>query len=333
MKKLLIIPLICYQLFAQAENTHTKFENKEIKILPSGTLSEKPIISDSTFAIISKKSKLDNKDFTDEDLKKLDIKFSKVVSTLKSEKVFEKIAIISKKYNVSPEAVAACIIGEHVFNVGLVDKFQNYFVNIYSKWLDKHNSVQHLYLELLEEKDIKEILNSSSSDYEKWDQIFNIYNQKHRGTKNYPNSNFVFSFFNPYGAGLTYGLGQLSPIRVLLTNDIAVKLGGLKKIEPSDTESLYFATLDVETNINYVSASVVASIENYKKYANVDISNNIGVIATLYNLGDEKRRAKLLNKTNESLLKDGKSEINPIENFYGWYMNKKETDIKKLFNH
>ena len=114
-----------------------------------------------------------------------------------------------------------------------------------------------------------------------------IYNKKYRGTKDYPNKNFVFTFFNPYGAGLTYGLGQLSPIRILLTNDIAVKMGKMKKIEPTNTEDLYFSTLDVDTNINYVAASVVASITNYKKYAQFDISNNIGVIATLYNLGDE----------------------------------------------
>ena len=58
---------------------------------------------------------------------------------------------------------------------------------------------------------IKIILqNKEISDYEKWDTIMKIYNKKYRGTKDYPNKNFVFTFFNPYGAGLTYGLGQLS---------------------------------------------------------------------------------------------------------------------------
>ena len=138
--------------------------------------------------------------------------------------------------------------------------------------------------QLLQEDDIKIILqNKEISDYEKWDTIMKIYNKKYRGTKDYPNKNFVFTFFNPYGAGLTYGLGQLSPIRILLTNDIAVKMGKMKKIEPTNTEDLYFSTLDVDTNINYVAASVVASITNYKKYAQFDISNNIGIIATLYN--------------------------------------------------
>ena len=152
------------------------------------------------------------------------------------------------------------------------------------------------------------------------------------GTKDYPNSNFLFTFFNPYGAGLTYGLGQLSPVRVLLTNDIAVKLGGLKRVQPADTQALYLATLDIDTNINYVAATVIASTTNYKKYANFDISKNIGVIATLYNLGNEKKRAKELFKSNELLLKNNKEINYPVENFYGWYMNKKEKEIKDLFS-
>lgn len=303
--------------------------NEKIISVPQGLISKNPIISNDTFLKIAKKNNLSEKVFTPEDLKKLDAKFAVVVKTLKKEHVFEKISQIAPKYGVSPESVAACIIGEHVFNVTLGDSFQSYFINMYAKWLDKNNSVQHIYTSFLKEQEVKAILTSNSTDYEKWDTIFNLYNQKYRGTKNYPNKTFIFSFFNPYGAGLTYGLGQLSPIRVLLTNDIAVKMGGLKKIEPMDIQSLYFATLDLDTNINYVAATVVASINNYKQYANLDISNNIGIIATLYNLGAEKRRAQQLSKINESLL--DKKIVYPIENFYGWYMNKKENDIQALF--
>lgn len=336
MRNLIITGLLLSNIVlpASAVNSQNYQElNKNIIIVPSGLLTTSPIISDETFAKIAKKNNLSEKNFTVEDLNKLDNKFNKVVEVLKKEHVFEKISQIAPKYNIDPEAVAACIIGEHVFNVSIADSFQSYFVNIYSKWIDKHNSIQHVYLQLLKEPDIKAILdNNALTDYEKWDSIFIIYNQKYRNTKNYPNSNFIFTFFNPYGAGLTYGLGQLSPIRVLLTNDIAVKMAGLPKINPSDTDKLYFATLDVDTNINYVAATVVASIENYKKYANFDISHNIGVIATLYNLGDEKTRAKKLAKTNENLAKNNKQIQYPQENFYGWYMNKKQADIKKLVN-
>lgn len=305
--------------------------NEKIISVPKGLLSINPIISDDTFAKIAKKNNLSEKIFTNEDLKKLDAKFATVIKTLKKEHVFEKIAKIAPKYGVSPESVAACIIGEHVFNVTIGDSFQSYFINMYARWIDKHNSVQHIYTAFLKEPQVISILNTTNTDYEKWDTIFNLYNQKYRGIKNYPNKTFIFSFFDPYGAGLTYGLGQLSPIRVLLTNDIAVKMGGLKKIESTDTQSLYFATLDVDTNINYVAATVVASITNYKKYANFDISNNIGVIATLYNLGAEKRRAEQLLKINESLVNKNKKTIYPVENFYGWYMNKKESEIQELF--
>lgn len=324
--------LFCFTATSNAENLPSKPLNNSLVLVPEGLLSPTPIISDATFSKIAKKNNLSEKQFNTEDLQKLDAKFNKVVNTLKKDHVFEKIAQIAPKYGVSPESVAACIIGEHVFNVTLVDKFQNYFIDIYSKWLDKNNEVQHIYLTYLKEPEVAAILNSDKTDYEKWDTIFNLYNQKYRGTKNYPNKNFIFTFFNPYGAGLTYGLGQLSPVRVLLTNDIAVRMGGLKKIQPTDTKSLYFATLDVDTNINYVAATVVASIDNYKKYANFDISNNIGVIATLYNLGNEKARAEQLESTNEALMKANKKTTFPKENFYGWYMNKKENDIKKLFH-
>jgi hypothetical protein len=329
----ILLALLLYPILGHAEVMVNKNFDTPLVVIKSGLLSPTPIISDATFAIIAKKNNLSEKNFSQEDLRKLDLKFSKVVATLEKDKVFEKIEKIAPKYGVSPESVAACIIGEHVFNVTITDQFQSYFISIYSKWIDKHNSIQHVYLDLLKEPDIAVILKSNTmTDYEKWDTIFAIYNKKYRGTKEYPNKNFIFTFFNPYGAGLTYGLGQLSPIRVLLTNDIAVKLGGLKRIAPTDTESLYFATLDVDTNINYVAATVVASIANYKEYANFDISNNIGVIATLYNLGNEKIRAQKLCKIDECLLKENKKIILPTENFYGWYMNKKENEIKQLVN-
>lgn len=336
MRNFILTGLLLSSIFTQAQalNNPPNQTSATINVVPSGLLTVNPIISDETFAKIAKKNNLSEKNFTPEDLKKLDNKFNKVVEVLKKEHVFEKISHISPKYGIAPETVAACIIGEHVFNVSIVDSFQSYFVNIYSKWIDKHNSIQHVYLQLLKEPDIKAVLdNNALTDYEKWDTVFIIYNQKYRGTKDYPDKNFIFTFFNPYGAGLTYGLGQLSPIRVLLTNDIAVKMGGLPKILPTETDKLYFATLDIDTNINYVAATVVASIENYKKYANMDISHNIGVIATLYNLGDEKKRAKKLAKNNEILLKNNKPLEYPQENFYGWYMNKKEEDIKKLVQH
>lgn len=337
MKLIIIMGLLFTSNFSHAEITKNKSNEQQSAIVTtpivvqSGLLSSTPIISDATFAKIAKKNNLSEKDFSESDLKKLDAKFAKVVATLNKEKVFDRIKVIAPKYGVSPEAVAACIIGEHVFNVSIADSFQSYFISAYSKWVDKHNSIQHVYLDLLKEPDIKVVLESTTiTDYEKWDTIFDMYNQKYRGTKDYPNSNFIFTFFNPYGAGLTYGLGQLSPVRVLLTNDIAVKYAGMKKIQPTDTESLYFATLDVDTNINYVAATVVATVVNYKKYANFDISNNIGVIATLYNLGNEKKRAKELAKINEKLIKENKKIIYPVENFYGWYMNKKENEIKSL---
>lgn len=324
MKVFIYIFLYLLPIISRAEN--------QTYILQSGPISKTPIISDATFKRISAKNPLENKNFTINDKAVLDKKFKQVIETLQKEGIFQKIKSIAPKYDVSPEAVAACIIGEHVFNVTLTDSFQNYFISIYSKWLDKSNEVQNIYLQLLKEPEIQQILSTNETDYEKWSNVFETYNYKFRGRKNYPQKNFLFSFFNPVGIGLTYGLGQLSPIRVLLTNDIAVEKNHMKKINPEETNELYFATLDIDTNINYVSASVLASIINYQKYANFDISQNIGVIATLYNLGDEKRRAKELFQKNKLQQQSHQPIILPSENFYGWYMNIKEQEIKKLFS-
>lgn len=204
----MIKKIIATIVFLLVNNVNAQNIDNQLLIVPNGLISQKPIISDATFAIIAKKNNLSEKEFTDKDLKKLDEKFLKITNSLKKENVFEKIKIIAPKYGISPESLAACIIGEHVFNVDLTDQFQNYFISIYSKWVDKHNAIQTVYHQLLKEDDIKIILqNKEISDYEKWDTIMKIYNKKYRGTKDYPNKNFVFTFFNPYGAGLTYGLG------------------------------------------------------------------------------------------------------------------------------
>ena len=299
-------------------------------VVPSGMLSDEPIISDATFARIAKKNNLSDKSFGPEDLEKLDAKFEKVTASLKRDGVFEKIVAVAKRYGVAPEAVAACIIGEHVFNVTLADRFQSQFVRLYTGWLNKSDSVRDLYLGFLEEGPVREILDGPGPDNEKWDAVFSLYNSKYRNTGDYPNKGFISTFFNPYGAGLTYGLGQLSPVRVLMANDVAVRLGGLPRISPDDMESLYRSTLDVDLNINYVAATVVVEIEAYRRHAKMDISRNIGVLATLFNLGDERRRAKELAKANLARERAGEEMLLPVENFYGWFMNVKEDEIKRL---
>lgn len=47
--------------------------------------------------------------------------------------------------------------------MNLTDQFQNYFISIYSKWVDKHNAIQTVYHQLLQEDDIKIILQNKKS--------------------------------------------------------------------------------------------------------------------------------------------------------------------------
>ncbi|MEN0106164.1 MAG: DUF1402 family protein, partial [Pseudomonas sp.] len=62
------------------------------------------------------------------------------------------------------------------------------------------------------------------------------------------------------------------------------------------------------------------SIEDYRTIAKVDISKNPGITTTLYNVGGSQQRARAL------AARGGW----PEENYFGWFVNSKLDDLKKL---
>ena len=82
--------------------------------------------------------------------------------------------------------------------------------------------------------------------------------------------------------------------------------------------------------MHYIAASIRASIDSYKKYAGFDISQNPGIVATLYNLGDSPTRARDLKALNDQRAQQGLPPQFPQENFYGWFVNEKAADLRKL---
>ena len=67
-----------------------------------------------------------------------------------------------------------------------------------------------------------------------------------------------------------------------------------------------------------------------KRIAGFDISKNPGITATLYNLGDAATRARELRAVNDARAKKGQPPLYPQENFYGWLINDREADLRKL---
>ena len=87
-----------------------------------------------------------------------------------------------------------------------------------------------------------------------------------------------------------------------------------------------------DTSLDYVAANIRVEIDMYKRIAGFDISQNPGITATLYNLGDAATRARELKAENDKRAAQGKPPLYPSENFYGWLVNDKEDELRALLN-
>ena len=81
----------------------------------------------------------------------------------------------------------------------------------------------------------------------------------------------------------------------------------------------------------YVAAALKKSIEAYRVIAGFDISQNPGITATLYNVGNPDARAYALKRENEERAALGEEPRFPEENYYGWLVNEKLPELQALF--
>lgn len=262
-------------------------------------------------------------------------RYRKALKLVTKPEIKEKIERISKIYGLEPSQVAGAIIAEHTFNVDMSDNLQDFLISAYSKWVvygDKNNGKLAELLSYKEFSDFKK----KKNDYEKWEYVMDVWERQFRGKTKYnqlfPNQRFVFVYFNPYGVGKTYGIGQLSPLRVLMANDIANKIGKIPRIEYYEHKRLYQAVLNPEVTIHYICATIYLEKKYYKEIAGFDISKNMGIIATLYNIGNEKKHAQMLFEENRRKIGISEDILFPEENFFGWFVNEHSREIKEYFD-
>ena len=89
--------------------------------------------------------------------------------------------------------------------------------------------------------------------------------------------------------------------------------------------------MDPDSTLIYMAAVLRNSIDVYRRHAGFDISANPGLTATLYNLGNVKYRALALAAKNRKRRAGGKKLQLPEENYYGWLVNEKIGELRKLF--
>lgn len=255
-----------------------------------------------------------------------DDKYDKIRELLATDKsLMSKIKSAARTYGIDPMHMIGAIVGEHTYNVDAYDRLQSYYVKAAAY---AGNSFRFGY----KDESIAEFIgrpefascNSASDSNRLWNCRESVWEKTFRGKKvggnSYPDNRFSAVFFQPFYAGQTFGLGQINPLTALMQSDMVAKNSGYSKLDENDAGEVYRAIMDPDKSLAYMAATIRRSIDDYSSIAGVDISNNPGITATLYNTGGSAQRAAAL-KARGGL---------PEENYYGWLVNDKLADLKSL---
>jgi hypothetical protein len=264
-------------------------------------------------------------------------KYRKVYALLKNDgKLREKIRQAAAAYGISPMHIVGAIVGEHTYNVDAYDRLQTYYVKAIS-YLSSKLSFAY------DGEDISDFVRrpqfspcaGKTDSYALWTCRESVWNAAFRGRtvggKSFPDNRFGAVFFQPYYAGQTFGLGQLNPLTALQMSDLVHSVSGLPRLDVGDPNAVYKTIMDPDLTLNYVAATLKKSIDAYRSIAGFDISDNPGVTATLYNVGNPEARAYALKQENERHRAAGEPERFPEENYYGWLVNDKLPELQALF--
>ncbi len=119
---------------------------------------------------------------------------------------------------------------------------------------------------------------ASADDYALWncrDRIWRtVFQGKNVGGVDYPDDRFERVFFQPFYAGQTFGLGQLSPLAALSVSDVVHAKAGLPLLDMRQAPKVYAAVMDPDQTLNYMAALIASDIDAYRTIAGFDISDN-----------------------------------------------------------
>jgi hypothetical protein len=264
-------------------------------------------------------------------------KFRSVYDGLaKDPAIIAKIKATAARYGIDPIHMIGAIVGEHTYNVDIFDNLQSYYVKALAYLNTGGLSFSHKgeRIETFVARPEFAECKALKIDYEIWncrDKVWRaVFRGKNVGGVDFPDDRFERVFFQPFFAGQTFGLGQLSPIAALSVSDEVHARSGLPLLDMRNAPEVYAAVMDPDKSLNYMAAIIRNDIETYKSVANFDISGNPGLTATLYNTGAAAERAAALAEENRKRRAAGLGVTYPKENYYGWLINDRLADLKKL---
>lgn len=257
-----------------------------------------------------------------------DGKYEKIRDLIARDKRLQKkIKAAAKRYNIHPIHIVGALVGEHTYNVDALDHIQTYVVKAAS-YLGSGLTFKYdgeKVSDFVKRPEFAECQGLTDS-YDLWSCREAVWESDFRGQavggKSWPNDRFGRVFFQPLFAGQTFGLGQINPLTALRVNDMVVRTSRFPQLSVDRAPEIYKAIMDPDSTLHYMAAVIRISIDSYAQIAGLDISSNPGITATLYNLGDVRRRAEELKAKT-----DGGKIVLPKENYYGWLVNEKLDEL------
>jgi hypothetical protein len=263
-------------------------------------------------------------------------KYKKVYGLLqRDQKLIANIKKVAAIYGIDPIHIIGAIVGEHTYNIDTYDTLQTYYVKALQYVADKSLRFEYngqAAVDLFKKPQFARC-EALKANYEIWDCRETVWNQQFYGKmvdgRLYPRDRLHRVFFRPMFSGQTFGIGQLSPVTALMVSDLVHQKSGLPLLSIDDAPQVYQQIMSPDTSLHYIAAEIRVSIDVYKRIAGFDISQNPGITATLYNLGDSVTRATELRALNQKR-KAGEPPVYPEENFYGWFVNDRASELRKL---
>ena len=265
-----------------------------------------------------------------------DAKYLKVYALLENDPALRgKIIEAAGVYGIDPIHIVGAIVGEHTYNVDAYDRLQTYYVKAVA-YLRSNLSFSHEgenIADFVQRPEFSECTDTDS--YELWTCRERVWNVSFRGRTvdgaAFPDNRLSAVFFQPYYAGQTFGLGQLSPLTALQMSDLVHRVSGLPRLDAANPNQVYETIMDPDLTLAYVAAALKKSIDAYRDIAGFDVSQNPGITATLYNVGNPDERARALRRENDERALRGEPPRLPEENYYGWLVNEKLPELRALF--
>ncbi|MGN6466076.1 MAG: DUF1402 family protein [Rhizobiaceae bacterium] len=264
-------------------------------------------------------------------------KYRKIYNLLRADgDLRAKIRAVAAQYGIDPLHIVGALVGEHTYNVDAYDRLQTYYIKAIS-YLDSRFTFSY------HGENVDDFVrrpqfarcDAAQGSYDLWTCRNDVWEATFRSKvvdgKAFPNNRFSAVFFQPFYAGQTFGLGQLNPLTALEMSDLVHRVSGLPELSASDPQQVYKTIMDPDLTLPYVAATIRKSIDAYRNIAGFDISQNPGVTATLYNVGDPEARAEALKRENAARQAKGEEPRLPEENYYGWLVNDKLPELRALF--